>query len=77
MLSSRLSYYTLHSFIKPRELSTLNLYRTMSSSTTSQTINQDIVSRVSLASRRVLFKAKTDDSPWSCAVHLVRASLPY
>lgn len=51
MLSSRLSYYTLHTLLKPRQICTLNLYRTMSSSTTSQSINQDIVSRVSLESR--------------------------
>jgi hypothetical protein len=77
MLPSRLTYHTLHSLIKPRQLSTLTLYRTMSSSNTSQPINKDIVSRVSLTSRRVLFRARIDGSLLSCVVQVVRANPPY
>jgi hypothetical protein len=62
----------------PRQVPTLRNHRAMSSSTSSQSINPDIVTRVSFASRPIPLSLRcTDDSLWSCAVHLVRANPPY
>lgn len=56
MLSRSLRHSTLYPSFQPRYLSTLNLHRTMSSSTTTSQIDSSIVTRVSarVTSRRSL-----------------------